>query len=228
MNRKTFQIELDDLELDVVKIERTIGYEEGESHETIHDLIDEVLKDAKMICSIRAEYRIFDNIVFAEAERSICINDQVFIIGKIIFNQIRKSVSAAMFLCTAGEEIGKRSRQAMKEGDLLRGYIYDVLGSEIVEAAAGLMENELETRMAEKGMKITNRFSPGYCGWDVAEQHKLFRLMGDNYCGIRLNESALMDPVKSVSGIIGLGENVKRKAYTCSFCDMRDCIYRKQ
>ena len=50
----------------------------------------------------------------------------------------------AIFLCSAGKEIGIRSREAMQERDLLRGYVYDVVGSEIVEAAADLMQNELE------------------------------------------------------------------------------------
>ena len=116
----------------------------------------------------------------------------------------------------------------MKEGDLLKSYVYDVVGSEIVEAAADLMQDELEKAMAVGGRKITNRFSPGYCGWDVVEQHKLFRLIPGNFCGIRLTPSALMDPVKSVSGFIGIGENVKRLPYTCSFCDMKDCLYRKK
>ena len=82
-----------------------------------------------------------------------------------------------MFLCTAGKEIGIRSREAMKEGDLLTGYIYDVVGSEIVDSAADLMQNKLREKIAAEGKKITNRYSPGYCGWDVAEQHKLFQLM---------------------------------------------------
>src|SRR4030042_6081869 len=115
----------------------------------------------------------------------------------------------------------------MKEGALLKGYVYDVVGSEIVEAAGDLMQNELEKNMLVKGKKITNGFSPGYCGWDVAEQHKLIQLLPDNYCGIRLTDSALMDPVKSVSGFIGIGANVKRLPYTCSFCDMKGCLYRK-
>lgn len=109
----------------------------------------------------------------------------------------------------------------------MKGYIYDVVGSEIVEAAADLMQNDLQKAMISSGRKITNRYSPGYCGWDVAEQHKLFQLVPDNFCGIRLTESALMDPVKSVSGIIGIGENVKMNPYTCRLCDLKDCIYRK-
>jgi hypothetical protein len=227
MNRNTFQIDIKDLDLDVVKIERVIGYKQGESHEIVSDLISEVLIEAEMICSIKAEYRIFDNIVFDAIEKSITILDQVFMIRKIIFGQIKRSDSAALFLCTAGEEIGEKSRIFMNGRDLLRGYIYDVIGSEIVEAAAELMQDELEKKMAESGRKITNRFSPGYCGWDVAEQHKLFNLMNDNFCGIRLSPSSLMEPVKSVSGIIGIGENVRRRPYTCNLCDLKDCIYRK-
>jgi hypothetical protein len=88
------------------------------------------------------------------------------------------------------------------------------------------MQNELEKTMISCGKKITNRYSPGYCGWDVAEQHKLFRLVPGNFCGIRLTESALMDPIKSISGIIGIGENVKFNKYTCNLCDFKNCRYR--
>jgi cobalamin-dependent methionine synthase I len=151
----------------------------------------------------------------------------IFHIKKIVFSQLKKSEAIAIFLCTAGDEIGRKSRQAMQERDLLRGYIYDVIGSEIVEAAADMMQGELEKSVALSGRKLTNRYSPGYCGWDVAEQNKLFRLIPDNYCGIRLTPSSLMDPVKSVSGFIGIGEHVKSNPYTCKMCEMKDCTYRR-
>jgi hypothetical protein len=116
----------------------------------------------------------------------------------------------------------------MIEKDLLKGFVCDVVGSEIVEAAADLMQAELEETMIRSGKKITNRYSPGYCGWDVADQHKIFKLVNSGFCGIRLTESALMDPVKSVSGIIGIGKEVKLNPYTCKMCNMTDCIYRHQ
>ena len=228
MEHKTFRFDFNDLKLTVDQIDRVMGYKEGESHEHISDLVSEVMKETKPISNIKAEYRIFDKIRFNAEEKSIEINSTTFNIKKIVYGQIKKSEVAAIFLCTAGEEIGIRSREAMKTGDLLKGYIYDVIGSEIVEAAGDLMQNELEKTMLSSGKKITNRFSPGYCGWDVVEQHKLFRLMPNNFCGIRLTTSALMDPVKSISGIIGIGENVKHLPYTCSLCDMKDCIYRRK
>lgn len=226
MKSTHFQFALSELNLNVSQIESVMGYKQGESQETISDLISEVLKETEVICNIKAEYRILSGIHFNDTEKTIEINHLVFQIKKIVYGLIKKSDSIAVFLCTAGEGIGIRSKKAMKEGDLLTGYIYDVIGSEIVESAVDSMQNELEKTVISSGKKITNRYSPGYCGWDVAEQHKLFELVPSNFCGIRLTESALMDPIKSVSGIIGIGENVRFNPYTCNLCDIKTCIYR--
>ncbi len=228
MQRSKLQYSYQDLHLSVSQIESALGYKEGEKQETISGIISEVLRESEKLCEIKAEYRIFDEVKFIESEKSVKILDHFFDIKKIVYGQIRKSQSIAVFLCTAGEEIGLRSSKEMRTGDLLTGYIFDVVGSEMVESAADLMQEELEILVIRDGKKITNRFSPGYCGWDVVEQHKLFSLMPDNYCRIRLTPSALMDPVKSVSGFIGIGENVKRLPYTCNFCDLKDCLYRKK
>jgi hypothetical protein len=227
MTGKTFQFALSDLNLSVSQIESFMGYKEGEDSELVTDLIEEILKESREICTPKAQYSIFTGIMFEDSSKSVEIGNISFRIKKIVYNQIKKSDSAAIFLCTAGAEIGIRSRKAMQDRDLLRGYIYDVVGSEIVEATADLMQVELEKEVISEGRKITNRYSPGYCGWDVAEQHKLFQLVPDNFCGIRLTESALMDPVKSISGIIGAGTDVRFNPYTCGMCDLKDCFYRK-
>jgi hypothetical protein len=228
MMRKTFQIPFSALNLQVSQIEQVIGYEDGQIQDPILELIIKSLKEAEEFSHIKSEYSVFRNVKFDDSAKSIELNGQVFNVGKIVYGQLKKSESIAVFLCTAGEEFGIRSRNAMREGDLLEGYIYDVIGSEIADSAADFMQNDLEKSIIASGEKITNRYSPGYCKWDVVEQHKLFRLMPDNYCGIRLTPSALMDPVKSVSGFIGIGKEVKYNPYACNLCDMKDCIYRKQ
>jgi hypothetical protein len=227
MKDKTFQFDFKDLKITVSQIENVLGYNEGDDRGFVIQLIEELLEESKEISNIRAQYCIFNDIKFDNESRSVAINNISFNIKKIVFGQIKKSDSLAVFLCTAGEEIGIRSRKAMKERDFLRGYVYDVIGSEIVESAADLMQDELDKSAVASGDRITNRYSPGYCGWNVSEQHKLFQLIPNNFCGIRLNESALMDPEKSVSGFIGIGKNVKNNAYICQICDMKDCIYRK-
>ncbi len=228
MIHKTFQFNFSKLNLDVSGIEEDLGYRDGDDREFVTSVIQEVLKEASEVAEIKAEYRIYDSIEFIRQDKSLNINSLNFQIEKIVFSELKKSDSIAVFVCTAGDGPGIRSKRAMQEGDLLKGYIFDVVGSEVADGAAELMQNELEKAVLASGKKITNRYSPGYCGWYVAEQHKLFQLLPDNFCGIKLTHSALMDPVKSVSGIIGIGKDVTYNPYTCDLCGRKDCIYRKK
>jgi hypothetical protein len=227
MNYKTYNIDFNDLKLNSMMVESVLGYKEGDDRELVTSLIEEVLTESQGISNIKAEFRVFENVQFDNDTKSVIVNNLDFQVKKIVFSQIKRSDSVALFLCTAGAEIGLRSKKAMQERDFLKGYIYDVVGSEIVEAAADIMQADLEKMNLEKGKKTTNRYSPGYCGWDVAEQHKLFRHFPENYCGIQLTQSALMNPVKSVSGIIGIGKEVKNNPYTCRMCEQKDCVYRR-
>jgi hypothetical protein len=226
MSYSTFEFDFKDLNIDLRQIETVLGYGEGDDRLIVNAMIEEIFGEPDLFRNIKAEYKIFDNPGFIASDKSITINNINFQTHKIVYRQLRKADSLAVFLSTAGEEIGMRTRKAMSEGDPLKGYIYDMLGSIIVDAAADLLQDELKKTILTTGRKITNRFSPGYCGWDVSEQHKLFRLVPDNFCGIRLTDSALMDPVKSISGIIGIGEEVKYIDSSCSLCDMKECSFR--
>jgi len=227
MNRTAFRFGFSDLNLNVSHIEKVIGYEKGENQALVTGMIGEALLEAEKICEIKAEYVIWQGISFNNEEKSLQVNGIDFNIGKIVWSQLKKSESVAVFLCTAGEKISDLSRKYMYKKDFLKGYIYDIAGSEIVEAAADIMQEKLSVAVGNENKSVTNRFSPGYCGWNVSEQHKLFRLIPENFCGIKLTGSALMDPIKSVSGVIGIGHNVKFRPYTCNICDDKNCIYRK-
>jgi len=226
MERVRLNFSFSDLKISIPQIGKLIDYDKGENTELISEMIGEVLLEAESICDIKAEYAIWPGLKLTDGNAVMQINGIDFGIGKIVRGQLRRSESAAIFLCTAGP-VGERAKTLIHEKDYLKGYIFDIAGSEIVEAAADLMQEHLKKEMAASGKSITNRFSPGYCGWHVSEQHKLFTLIPENYCGIKLNDSALMQPVKSVSGVIGIGSDVKFMPYTCKFCDMKDCIFRK-
>ena len=144
MSIKTYQFDFKDLKLSSLMIETVLGYKEGEDREHVTSLIEETLAESRQISNIKAQFTVFNDVQFGNETKSVEINKIKFHIKKIIYGQIKKSDSIAVFLCTAGEEIGIRSRKAMQEKDFLKGYIYDVVGSEIVEAAADLMQAELE------------------------------------------------------------------------------------
>ena len=115
------------------------------------------------------------------------------------------------------------------ENDMVKVFITDALGSVIAEKAADRMEEVLQEEIDARGWKHTNRFSPGYCGWHVSQQQDLFRMFPvSTPCGVQLTASSLMMPIKSVSGVIGVGENVRKLEYTCGLCDYEKCYKRKK
>lgn len=152
-----------------------------------------------------------------------------FPLGKIIARQLRGSQRYAFFVATAGKEFGDYFEEISSSGDMVKAFIADAIGSVIAEKTADKMELSLEALIAPAGWRHTNRFSPGYCGWHVSDQQKLFQLFPNGRpCGITLTQSSLMLPIKSVSGVLGLGENVRKLEYSCGLCDLKQCYKRKQ
>jgi len=151
-----------------------------------------------------------------------------FHLGPIITGQLRGSEAYALFVCTSGKEYDAYLQRLKDDGDMVRLFIADALGSIIAEKCADRMEESLQLSIDKLGWHHTNRFSPGYCGWHVAEQQQLFPLFGGQTCGVRLTDSSLMVPIKSVSGIIGLGKEVRRLDYTCGLCDFKQCYKRQK
>ena len=90
------------------------------------------------------------------------------------------------------------------------------------------VELVLQENIDKLGWKHTNRFSPGYCGWHVAQQQMLFPLFDSHTCGVQLTDSSLMIPIKSVSGIMGVGREVRKLDYTCGLCTFEKCYKRKK
>ena len=114
----------------------------------------------------------------------------------------------------------------MSRGDPFTSFVASWMGSLAVERVADRLQAAVAERAAAGGLHLTNRYSPGYCGWPVSDQQKLFRLLPPDFCGVRLSETSLMQPIKSVSGLIGLGERAVFNDYTCERCDLESCVGR--
>jgi len=222
----TFKYNFSELNIGATQIEKLIGYDPGTAPEPVPELISAVLNAAEKITDIKGKYLIADDYSANNSRESIRINDHDFLTGKIVTSYIRKSEQFLFFIVTAGKDIELQSKKFLHGNDPLRGYIFDVLGSATVESAIDKCLHDLEEHFRKVGLKMTNPYSPGYCGWPVSDQQKFFTLFGNDTCGIKLSATCLMDPIKSISGIIGIGKNVKKRPYSCTICDAKNCLYR--
>ena len=221
-----YRLSLSELTINLHEVAPLLGYDSG-LPDDILAMVKDTMDETAGYFDICGGYRMFDHIDFMGDRHHIRIADVDFITNKIVYHQLKHSRQIAVFVCTAGEGISQWSKQMMSS-DPLKGFIADILGSVVVETAIDAIQQKLSDHMQQAGLKITNRYSPGYCGWHTHEQHKLFGLLEGDTCGIQLTESALMLPIKSVSGLIGIGANVHFNPYTCQLCEATHCVYRNK
>lgn len=215
-----------ELTLDRNYLSAMLGFPDGVLPEPFDQYVAEAIQKAESLCDIRGAFCFPEKSEFTTNNSQILIDGIEFGIGKTVAKELRNSTSVALFICTAGKEISQKSKELLTGENPVLDYIFDTLGSMIVETATDQLQKEIRRIAHSQGLSITNRYSPGYCKWSVADQHKLFSFFPPNCCGISLTDSALMSPIKSVSGMIGLGKEVKFREYTCDLCSQVECFHR--
>jgi Vitamin B12 dependent methionine synthase, activation domain len=226
--KDTFEVAINFTDLIIHKNEiiSTLGYADGAIPAHFEEMIDDILSQVPAYSEIQAGYRILDVATPDDRNDGLLVGGKFFKLQKIVTGQLRKSEKAALFICTIGKAMETYAKKLYVEGDVTRSYLVDTIASVIAEQTTDALHDHIKVRMQIHGLKITNRYSPGYCDWSVAEQHLLFSFFPENFCGMTLTESAFMVPIKSVSGIIGIGTSVKNVDYTCGSCGVKDCTYR--
>lgn len=221
-----FHFRFSDLDISKPAIIENFAESNGRLPDLFLHYIDEVVRLAEEGCRVSGYVRLSSNPQLDWQNSTLTVENVRFQISRIIAGQIKELTKIAVFVCTAGSFLEDYASQQMRIGNYPEAFIADHLGSLVVETAVDNIQEQLRIDLLNEDLKITNRFSPGYCGWNVSEQHKLFKLIPEGECGIHLTDSALMQPIKSISGIFGIGERVIFKQYACNLCNIQECIYR--
>ena len=135
----------------------------------------------------------------------------------------------AASVVTIGDALERRVAALWESRELPLASMLDSVGSGAVESLAEYVNDVLCQQGLAAGLAVTNRISPGYADWNVAEQHALFRLCPGAPVGVTLNEACFMTPGKSISLLVGAGRRARVDHYfsQCARCWMRDCAYRR-
>lgn len=153
-------------------------------------------------------------------------SESSFDYGAKVKSVFLKAEKIALFVTTLGED-SKRIIDSNKS-DPFAYYLVDFLASQFADGMAEYMHDRVKDYAIKASYRFSNKYSPGYCGWNVKEQKKLFDYFPENPCGIRLTENFLMNPIKSVSGAIAMGEKIKYQEYGCKMCEEINCLYKSK
>ncbi len=131
-------------------------------------------------------------------------------------------------ICTIGGELENRVQKIMNENPIM-GVSLDGAGIAAVRKVSQTVEDIISARACELGTSLGMRAQPGQEGWPIEQQRLVFSILPADKIGVRLTESCLMSPRKSVSFIIPRGKELNSSVIPCDFCSKRNrCEWRKE
>ena len=173
----------------------------------------------------RYAYRVFSTV---HEERGVLLREAgILLTGRSAARMLAQCDQAVLLICTlgAGFETMLRAEQAR---DMARAVMLDACGSAWVESGCDAAEEELRARLP--GWFLTDRFSPGYGDLPLCIQPEVCAALdAGRRVGIHVSDSFLMNPMKSVTAVIGIADRPQMaRVRGCAHCAMAaSCQLRK-
>ena len=129
----------------------------------------------------------------------------------------------ALFAVTLGQRISDRIQACFGANDFALGAMLDSVASAATDKLADVVQGRFVTTLADAGRTTAAwgvlRYSPGYCGWHMSGQKRLFEFLRPGRIGISLGDTFLMQPLKSISGVMIAGpKEIHRLPDDYPFC----------
>lgn len=180
--------------------------------------LNELAKLAQALIRPRAVFEVA--YIGAKGERTVEVAGVAFE-SPLLRKNLESANKVFPYIITVGPEL---EQAAGAQGDLLKQYYLEEMANIALEGAAAWLGGELETRYGVTGLA---NMSPGSLeDWPITEQTKLFSIFGDTEkaVGVRLTDSMLMLPRKSISGVLFPSEE---GFVACQLCEREHCPGRK-
>jgi hypothetical protein len=147
------------------------------------------------------------------------------------------SDQAIMVLVSAGSECEEKAKELWQEGKPDEYFFLEIYGSAVVEHLITTTGARVCAWAEGNHRAALPHYSPGYSGWDVADQIPLFHALrkhgGESFPhNIRVLDSGMLQPKKSLLAVIGLTSHRDRvqkfaKLVPCENCSFAPCQYRR-
>jgi hypothetical protein len=154
------------------------------------------------------------------------LDDAVMVDGRRLKSRVlRKNLDQVErvfpFVITLGPKLGEKQADS---SDLLDNFYLDTIGNVALNSARNQLKRHLKSQFA---LEKLSSMAPGSLpDWPIEEQAPLFQLLGDvdASIGVKLTDSMLMLPAKSISGIYFPTEV---SFFSCQLCPRERCESRK-
>ena len=180
--------------------------------------LQELVEEANSIARPKALYRIA--YIESKEEDTVTIDGKTFK-SRVLRVNLEKAHRVFPYVATCGKELEAWSNT--KE-DMLGRYWADALKEMALRKAMKVLKEDLDERYCPGK---TSAMSPGSLeDWPITQQRVLFSILGNpkKILGVKLTDSCLMIPIKSLSG---LRFPTEESFESCKLCPREKCPGRR-
>lgn len=105
--------------------------------------------------------------------------------------------------------------------DSMEKYFFDIWGTSFIENAESWLRDYVSNGLSALKLKQTHVWNPGQHQFELNNQRSIFKLLNPEDIGVQLSSSMKMNPIKSISGIIGvINQDETNNLNPCDFCSL--------
>ena len=189
-----------------------------QENETIERSVRELLDTARKVVNPKAVYEL--SYVDNKNGDSLHISGIKFT-SRVLRVNLDQIGRVFPYVVTCGREIDEIT---IPENDVMQAFLLDAIKEVALHSAFRYLKEHLIQNYA---LGQTSTMSPGSLeDWPITQQRDLFSIFGnvEELIGVKLNNSFLMSPIKSISGILFPTEI---RFESCQLCPREKCIGRR-
>ncbi len=147
------------------------------------------------------------------------------------------AVRAVLVAACAGGNCEEQARRLWEEARPDEYFFLEMFGSAVVEQLVASLNGRICDRAERDGLMAVTHYSPGYTGWNVADQNRLFALIAQGMGRpwpepMEVLSSGMLRPKKTQLAVIGLAPRAGRasdslRRVPCVSCSFLPCQYRR-
>jgi hypothetical protein len=150
--------------------------------------------------------------------------------GPHISKILTGSKTAILYIYTLGNRVDQIIVKENQSGDTLAAIIMDTITTSLLDTLGDFVGERIKKEgIEQQNWGATCSYSPGQYKWTIEEQKKIFEMVDGKSIGVELNDSYLMVPFKSISGVYGFGpeDKIDKTRVACDLCPRENCIGRR-
>jgi len=191
-----------------------------DSNQQIEKMVQELVEVTRSIAKPKVVYKVS---YVDDRDGDTVTIDGVKFTSRILRINLDQVERVFPYIATCGTELGEI---AVPSNDVMKSFCFEEIKIMVVRLAIAYLSNHLTEHYALGKM---SRMSPGSGpleSWPIAQQKALFSIFGnvEELIGVKLTDSCVMYPLKSVSGIYFPTEITFE---SCQLCPREKCIGRR-